>query len=827
MYFKPQRKQKILDIADDYAHLREVKNNGDIEFELFYKVSQNDVVTNDTSVVRIQITSRNVTLKPLLDNVTSGVVDAKQLVKKLRTKSINDKGVIKQRKQYIVASKKSDVTSHINNEIVDQLRADVPTEKIWQNYETKLETVMASEVKNSAENKPVLSQVAHESIKNVQDVQEKASIERPAKLMQDMVTRQGIDPTYIFDLTNRTIPGVDLVGGMTRKQGVDEVQNSPANRLLNYYMFRQDTSSQQFNGQTDTNSVQDDQMIQVLVRVPSSKLEIPVTVTIPERSFRIDGKFNSQFSVKFDLINNKTGASIDTVTKTLDVSKYLKTINTPKIPPIVKLTKSDITSRAIIEIKQVDPGANSVRVYKKNVYVASTYVDGYTFVGTFDVKPGQTFLYQVNTPLSSTAIYRIIPSGKDGTQGFEFTNVVLKPNRYKPIKAVALVGQLTDTGIKLEVRKIPQGVVAIEFIGRNLTTHEKAYSNIGGDVILIDDSMRASDYVSITDRDVSPNNVYEYVVKLYYPSGTTELAGNVTLEFLKPAPGKVDTVVNNVRIDNENSDVVFNINTTIVDTNLDVVKVLLEKQGIFDQFKNDIEREREFLKNLIAHNVQRVNLDTGEREDFGVITTNEFSDAKFRKNQAIQPLRSNTQYRYEVMALLRTPETMFESFVKQKVDPITKKSYKYNPAKFQHPLALDRGIIVTSAGLKSRFTKSSMSYGTIGSVETVNVTFNGQTGKIIEQKAARFDRYINVITWKILGDIDFVDHFIIMKDVLGARTLIGKAHSEFIDGSCQYLHSVSRQDEGPIKYVIIPVFNNYESGAEAATNTIIVEKLPR
>jgi hypothetical protein len=165
---------------------------------------------------------------------------------------------------------------------------------------------------------------------------------------------------------------------------------------------------------------------------------------------------------------------------------------------------------------------------------------------------------------------------------------------------------------------------------------------------------------------------------------------------------------------------------------------------------------------------------------------------------------------------------MFETFVKSKVDSITKKSYRYNPAKFQHPLALDRGILVTPQGLKSRFSKAPMSYGAIGSVTSIEVSFEGQPAKVIEPRAAKFDRYLNVVTWKMLGDINQVDHFVIMKDVLGVRTLIGKAHSEFKDGNCQYLHPITSKDTGAISYVVIPVFNNYESGTEAVTDLVVV-----
>jgi hypothetical protein len=169
---------------------------------------------------------------------------------------------------------------------------------------------------------------------------------------------------------------------------------------------------------------------------------------------------------------------------------------------------------------------------------------------------------------------------------------------------------------------------------------------------------------------------------------------------------------------------------------------------------------------------------------------------------------------------------MFELLSKQKVDVVTKKAYTFNPAKFNHPLALSRGIIVTSAGLRTRYTKDAMSHGAIGAIESIEISFDDEPAQIIDPSAARFDKFLNVITWKVQGAIDQVDHFLIMKDVHGVRTMIGKTHSEFPYGNCQYLHPVSRRDEGSFSYVIVPIFNNYKTGTQVRTNAVIVERFP-
>jgi hypothetical protein len=262
--------------------------------------------------------------------------------------------------------------------------------------------------------------------------------------------------------------------------------------------------------------------------------------------------------------------------------------------------------------------------------------------------------------------------------------------------------------------------------------------------------------------------------------------------------------------------------TEVVDTNQDIIKALLQRQDIYEQFQDDVLREREFLKSLIAHNVQRVDLTTGAREDFGVLTTTSFDDETLRKNQSIPVLKLGHKYRYEVTALLRTPESMFETLQKTKTDTITKKPYTYSPAKFMHPVTLKRGVLVTSSGLKTRFSKEAMSHGAIGATESIEVSFDEDVARVLDASVARFDSDLNVVTWKLRGSIDQVDHFLIMKEVHGVRTVIGKAHSEFAYGNCQYLHQLTARDAGSLVYVIVPVFNDYKTGAGAFTNSVIV-----
>lgn len=822
MYFKFQRKSDLLVVDDDFAHLRSIHKNGDLEFVLYYKVSPSEAIQNDAMTVNVTVFSRTIAKKPLFENTQTGRVDTKRFVNNILTQVPDAKSVAKQQEQFAVAIKNSDILAKVNNEVIGQLKAKVPAKDIVQMNRSKLKLVQAKTIKESAQSKPILTKSMHTSIVDTYSVFSGSIDDDPMKLMTDMVVRQGIDPSHVAGMTHRSVTSRDSLRGTLRPSRTQEHANSPSSRLLNVHLFPASAQRQQLT----TNQAGDGEYVQVLTSEPVVDVEIPVRIIVPKHARFVDGSEQSHFFAKFDLVSGRSGGALDSVTRSLDVSKHVQLFSTPRKPPIVKASKSEPSSRATLEIKQVDPGATGVRVYRKIVQASSADIEDYTLFGTYDLKStDQSLLIRVELPRYSPAIYRVVPVGAYGTIGFEYTNVVIRPKKFQHLKSIALVAQQVETGINIEARKIPSHVVAIEFKGRNLSTHETDYRNIGSTITFIDDSIRRADYASAVDTLVRPGNVYEYVARLIYDTGTSEQSGDAIIEFIQPAPGKVDTKISDVSVQRDDDiNVTFSMSTTIIDTNIDIVRALLKRQDIYDAFQNDVIREREFLKSLIAHNVQRIDLTTGKRDDFGVITDETFSDRDLRKNQSILPLVGGHKYRYEIVALVRSPETMFDTLNKTKRDAVTKRTYTFSPAKFMHPITLSRGTLVSAQGLKTRYSKESMSHGVIGSIETVEVAFDADPARVVDATASRFDKYLNIVTWRVSGPIEHVDHFIVMKEVSGVRSIIGKAHSEFSYGNCQFIHQLSPRDEGALTYIVTPCFNDYAMGESAKTNIVLVDE---
>jgi hypothetical protein len=825
VYFKFQQRLNLLTVKDNFAHLANITDAGDLEFEFTYSVSQSQAVKHKALTVRVDVETRHVIRKPLLGKTHRGQLDIKSLVNNIRTAAVDAKTAMHQQQRYLIASRVSDITAQINNDIVAQLRASVPISNIQPLNRPRLALVPVADVKTANDPQPILHRLSNSSvIPNLDLILTGSQTLRPQAIMHDMITRQGLDPTYIFDLAPRIAEAHRTRGGLSNPQKAYELWHDPASQLLNYYLF-----PPIFNFlPASTEEVADTDLVHVMQTVTTDVVEVTVPVTIPKDRLTLEGAPVTQVYVIFNLIDSVSGLEIDRVTKVVNLTRYVQIYKTPKVAPSVKSAPSEISSRINLEIKQLDPGATGVQIYKKNFWISSTDTDEYKFIGTYDVSSrNQSLLVQVDRPINSPVLYRVIPVGQESIQGFEYSNIVIKPSRYNSIKAVSLMAQQVDTGIQVEVRNLPTSAVAIQFLRWNLTRFDNSPTIIGGDVGFIDNSVREADMLVTIDGDVSYNNIYRYVARIIYDDGHTADYGDATLEFIKPSPGEVNTKIENLVVSHEMTEpnVSFTISTTIVDTDIDVVKQLLENQGMLQFFTNDIFEQRDELKKLIAHMVNRVDLNTGKRENFGILTDPNFNDSVLRKNQSIQSLEYGHRYRYEIWPLLRTPETLFDNFQKTSIDEVTKKSYKWFPAKFLHPYTLSRGVIVTSTGAKLRYAKEPMSYGIIGSISTVEVSFDKDIAKIIDASASNFDRYLNVVTWKILGDVRQIDHFLILKQVHGIRSLLGKSHSEFPHGNCQYLHQISPHDVGSIQYVIIPIYNDYRVGHEVVTNTLLVEAL--
>ena len=396
-----------------------------------------------------------------------------------------------------------------------------------------------------------------------------------------------------------------------------------------------------------------------------------------------------------------------------------------------KLAGEDRTRRKVREINfKTELGSN---IGEELVY---QFIDsGNSFEDTKNKEPGTLDAF-----LSYE--YRAVPIGYEGVQGNRFFDAATEPIQHtsvltgenlevlssasdrskvglvdKNIIAVGnpkelpsqldIVSQVSETGVLVQVHDIPSDHYA-NIVRKNITEGDTSFSRL--------DSPEANGIfgggqkgiVTFIDTTALSETTYEYACEIVSMSGASSMSFDTTtithIDLKTISFPGINTRVSLVSQDF--NQVVFTITTEIPEGQIDAVTRELQDRGIKSNFDQDIQDNRSSLQNSIAYKVVKLNLSTGEENDFlssdGIYPGFENND----ESEKVSTVKSVTftddqveqdsKYRYIVITLLRDIEQLLET----KIPVIdNNNSFISFPAKNLHPLALRRGILPpTKAG---------------------------------------------------------------------------------------------------------------------------------
>lgn len=515
------------------------------------------------------------------------------------------------------------------------------------------------------------------------------------------------------------------------------------------------------------------------------------------------------------------GIDVDSVTLGFDIAVHVAAFKTPRMPPTISVISGKST--ATLAIRSQDPATERVLIVSRMIPSSGPVEPGYSIVQEVPVtSTAHDTKVSVPLPHGSTAIYRAIPIGAGSRFGASFGSAVLRSPRPVIPAHVSLVTVTTQAGLSIEVRGIPTRVRSIEVIRRDMTLHESSYTPVGLP-IRIDDPERSVDHVSIVDRGLKPDHVYEHACRLTHFDGRTATVGMVHTAYVPFTDGKVVTDIADLQVDRSTGtpDVTFKINTKVQDAHMDTVRRALLGQGVADNYTAEIIAERDKLQKLLVHAVTRVDLISGLREDMGVVVGSEFRDSDHRVVGAA-PLVEGRRYRYEVCAAMRAPETLFQTLIKSVVDVSTKKTYNITPARHMHPYTLARGTITSPATLTTRHSQTEFGYGNVGNIALLDVVLDRPIARLLDVTAFPFDSKTVRIGWRLRGDPATVDHFLITQTMSGTRTVLGNSHSAFPHGACEFFHTVPPGEHGPRTYTVTVVSYDLTMGDAQETDQVIL-----
>jgi hypothetical protein len=527
---------------------------------------------------------------------------------------------------------------------------------------------------------------------------------------------------------------------------------------------------------------------------------------------------------------DRDGFPIEAIVRRARVADELRQFQTPKLGPIV----GDVNfnrGKAYVQVKQRDLVATGVQIWRKTLRMHEAMLDNrYEFVGTFPVMHGEGFKkFAIDVVGITPQIFRVIPVGPGGTVGSEFSNCVAAPDRVpnksrqpraNRMASCIFIGEIVDGGVSLEAFKVEFGPIALRFLRRDLTLHERTFSQITSQTGFQQLSHGTS--VAVTDSAVTRGHTYEYTVEFVYPYGETSRFGSFVIEFVPLSTGTVDTKVSELEsvVVNGIPNVRFKLSTTTLSSVSMAVTTAISRENLIN--KTQVGTTATQSPNVTGFRVVRVNLTTGDREDLGTIADGTFDDSKQSVLKGAKSLNENHVYRYQVSTLVRQASTMLIGGQTTATDS-SAKAFTTQDWKFKHPIATQRGNLVTATTLKTSYAKDDMEFGNVGDMTTVDVSFETQNAGVEAVTVQRIDRGSLLVQWSVTGDHKLFDHFLVFREIMGLRSYVGKCHANFSNNDYRIYHTLTRDDEGLVQYIVKPILNNYAESVEKSSNEIEVD----
>lgn len=782
--------------ADDFASLVEY-DNGKSVYDFTYAIDTAEALKRGGQKVEINVVPIDLPKSPSIFSFNS----------------ISNKPsptVLAQNIQKIVSLKKDTKDSN-NNAILSKAVSDFTTKVSNKNLFAPIKTVkyklaLASTINQKNENEPILQ------ISTLKTTNTSKSI---SSLSIDSILKDKEDPSNIQQ--KYTIGTKKSFQGMAVEQISSNLKKS-LDTLSKKVLLK--------SGLTNSNQLGGSSVVPII-----NKEDEKFRVITKRMKFGPEQLVDSaEFIVKFNLIG-LNGLVLETISRKVDHVQNVKIIQTPLISPTI--TSITLPARNLLTITQNDPLATSVDIYRK-FFKRTQRIDEqkYVFVANVSVSKKNSVPFEDLVGNASDAVYRVIPKGEQNQSGPVYTNKVVPAYKFgipreRTLRLLyaGIVAQSHPQGVFIEVVGLAPGVSAIKLLAKNRTRGDKDFRTVPSFTnrqltVLTSDTNQTYAFLDTQAKDF---HVMEYAVMLLFENGDEEVS--ISREVYKNVPfsfGVVDTTISQPQISQTSNgvDVQFDINSTITDNNISTLKKMLEQQGQADLFASELANEKTSLNKLIAHQIRRVDLTTGETEYFKVFTGTRFSDENRRKVDGVSPLVPGRVYRYVVSALLRSAETLFEDNIQTIENSI---GIKVNvlPLKFKHPVVQQHGSLVTKKSLKVNHSEEPFEFGNIGNFVAKDVSIDIAKPKASNAKVIKFNSRTNVIRWTVLGDKTLLDHFLVALERFGDEEIIGRVHTSFKSNIIEFIDKEGPKEPGSYRYRIIPVQKNYSHAPSIYTQEIV------
>lgn len=805
----------ILDIPEENAmNLVEITSDGKYKYDLRYIVDPRRAVQNHAITVKVFASTRQFASvsTPLLNRTNT-----EKTIRNIQQKSSINKDRGRSQISNVFFTYTSDISSRIPNDKTLELSGKKSNNFVIKtNKLVKLKSV--SEITDTNIVMPVLENNTAQSLISSPLVRN-ATLSRSVSL--DLATRRNVDPATISGARTNTIQSARRVSG-----GIISQPSSLLNQMNLTTTQRVSLLGDLINGTNPATHLQlsPSDYVNVLINSPRTTLDIHEVLYIPTEVLQAD-----EFFIVLQLVDNR-GIEIQTISTSVPHAKNVANLRIPVLAPSMAILQTGQPGKNVVQAKQIDINATGIAIYRKETKKNAPVNDAaYTFIGNISAKAGEDF-QRLEDAVNNYApiLYRGIAYNDSGVLSSEFTSVgspaIKQSNKTKHFRRqsfVSIVGEVVVGGISIEIRDVPPGVCHISLERRNLTIHEKKFSVVVKPTQMIQSDTNSP--IFLTDNTVQIDRIYEYMVELLYPDGKAEISStNLIIKYAPVVANILETTLSRPTVAQigVGIDVTFNISSTIILNDLDLIRKTLEDQGLLSYYQDGVLDDRDKLQSIVAYGVQRTNTTTGEVEDFGIVSSGVFSDKDAGKIKAVKSLEAGYEYRYLITTFFRKAETSLENITR--TVQLASGSYTFKPAKWLHPITLKSGNLTTIETRLKNHAETSFSFGSVGSITSVDISLANILPSISEARAQKLGKNSNLIQWKIQGQVTKIDHFIIVLEMLGMRTVVGKSHNISESNYFQFVDVLDNNEHGKLTYYIVPVYYDYNRGTEVSTNEVVV-----
>ncbi|HIL98464.1 MAG TPA: hypothetical protein EYG51_21530 [Pseudomonadales bacterium] len=826
MRFRIKRSGKSLKVRNNFAKIEGIDDDGLFNYSVDYYANVSNALFKDAITVRLTVYPIDPRAQ---SSMLQGVKNSGDLTRNVLSMRSDKSSAIAQLKARAISSVNLDLSRGISNTMAPRLQKNSRSRPAAMPTQRVLRAVPKSQIRRGRVKVSPHLGVSRQD-KNF------TSQNQSLKLSSlEAVLKDGVDPSSLGARKFPLITAKDSIQGtfgkkMKVSRTVGRAEKSPAAKsILNNF---------QLGGRFPTQELKDPR-----------RDESSTTQTIPFNE-EIKWKFYENFIAVpdptefgsttlhfvFELVD-KRGVVVDQLVRVADHALLLNSYYTPRDPPLISGAKSHTLGTNILNIKQVDPVAVAVDVYKKVINPSAPQVTaGYSFITTVQTTATSGEIkFRDPTNNSLTTVYRAIPIGPGNRSSSRFSNYVAQavkvPGRdclpSKELEHASIFAQTIEgsNAVLVKVENIPDGPISVYVKARDISIGERSCRIVGKDPG--EQLQTAATALVYTDMEVKHKHTYEYSCIMVYPNGREVVSKNpVTHEFQKDFKQEQFKVSNSGPvIGTQDGDVVttFDLKADFTTQGLNAVADSLKAAGIETKFNEELKENREKYQALLAFEVLREDSVTGEIESFGVVPANtKFVDGpESRGKSGVKKMDPGRSYSYVFNLCARDPGTFFTQTSQEKKDLVTNKAYKENIFKYKNPFTLASGILPSTQESRGLSSVSGLKpqdpilQAKTGLSKSVSISLPASVATVTGLRAVKIDDDENLITWTLKGSKDRVDHFVVLAELEGVKSVLGTVHTQFKSNTFTFFDDELAPMVGTTTYSIVPVFSDYSQGTES------------